>query len=136
MSTTTNPPANDDDPPDRTPPWALGIKSIGGLASVVAAVILIGFVAYMAIHTLGGGKPQSVTAVASAAFSAIATIVGAYFGVKIGTDQAGKAMDTAQKAQKHAAAQTSKALDTAREAHRLAAAATGRQTRPQGETDG
>ena len=64
-------------------PWSDSIKPIGGLVAVaigVAAVLTIAIVA------LAIGGDQAAT-IASSTGGVIASVVGAFFGVKIGTDQ-------------------------------------------------
>jgi hypothetical protein len=63
--------------------WSEQIKAIGGLAAVVAGVVAVTIIALVAIGT---GTATAGT-IASAASGVIASIVGAFFGVKIGSDQ-------------------------------------------------
>lgn len=74
--------------------WSDKVKAIGGLAAVTIGVIAVGVIAFVAL--LKGGSTSAT--IASSAGGVIATIVGAYFGVKVGTDQGKTAMDN-QKAE-------------------------------------
>jgi hypothetical protein len=68
---------------------AESIKLIGGLAAVVIGTIVVGIIAAAAISK---GTDTAAT-IASAAGGVIATMVGAYFGVKVGSDQTKAALD-------------------------------------------
>lgn len=74
--------------------WTEKIKLIGGLVAVGLGVIAVGTIAVVAIHR----NTDTASTIAGAAAGVIATIVGAYFGVKIGTDQTKNAMDQTTKA--------------------------------------
>jgi hypothetical protein len=74
--------------------WTEKIKLIGGLVAVGLGVIAVGTIAIVAIHR----NTDTASTIAGAAAGVIATIVGAYFGVKIGTDQTKNAMDQTTKA--------------------------------------
>jgi mannitol-specific phosphotransferase system IIBC component len=68
-----------------------GIKSIAGLIAVIAGVIVVAIIAGAAISK----NTQIAATVAGTTTGAVATIVGAYFGVKIGTDQTKQALNAA-----------------------------------------
>jgi hypothetical protein len=72
--------------------WSQDIQTIGGLtaASLGLAVVLI--IAMLAVVFVREDTTQ-VAIVASSAFTVIGTLVGAYFGMKIGTDQTKAAME-------------------------------------------
>jgi hypothetical protein len=74
--------------------WSEKVKTIGGLVAVVAGVLAVLTIAIVAML-----KDTSTAAtIASATAGVIATIVGAYFGVKVGTDQS-KTANEGQKAE-------------------------------------
>jgi hypothetical protein len=68
------------------------LKLVGGLVALTVGVI--------AVALLAGGAliadPGSAATIATAAFGVIGSIVGAYFGVKIGTDGTQKAVQAHQ----------------------------------------
>lgn len=80
------PPRNDGDPES---PFPERIKVIGGLVAVGIGVIAVATVAIVACAL----DSEDAATIASAAGGVIATIVGAYFGVKAGTDRAKAAGD-------------------------------------------
>ena len=63
-----------------------GLASIAGLLAVVAGLVALIAVAVAAIVVLPTGNGQNVVAVATGSFGVIGTVVGAYFGVKLGAD--------------------------------------------------
>jgi len=69
------------------------VKAIGGLIAVAIGVVAVGVIALAAISK----NSEIAATIASAAGGVIATIVGAYFGVKVGTDQAKTVLDGQQK---------------------------------------
>lgn len=74
--------------------WSDKVKAIGGLVAVAVGVLAV---LGIAIGALIAGTSTAAT-IASSASGVIATIVGAYFGVKVGTDQGRTAMEN-QKAE-------------------------------------
>ncbi len=68
---------------------AESIKLIGGLVAVGIGTLVVGAIAVIAL--LKGG--QTAATIASSAGGVIATMVGAYFGVKVGSDQTKAALD-------------------------------------------
>jgi uncharacterized protein YacL len=70
------------------------IKTIGGLVAVVIGVLSVLVIAIVAM----AGDSSSSATIASATAGVIATIVGAYFGVKVGSDQS-KTANEGQKAE-------------------------------------
>lgn len=74
--------------------WSDKIKAIGGLVAVGAGVLAVALIAVIALIK----DTSTASTIASATSGVIATIVGAYFGVKVGTDQGKTAMDN-QKAE-------------------------------------
>jgi hypothetical protein len=83
--------------------WSDKVKTIGGLVAVAVGVVAVGVVAVIAVIK----DSETSATIASAAGGVIATIVGAYFGVKVGTDQSRTAIEgqkeEAAKAQVYAA---------------------------------
>jgi hypothetical protein len=76
------------------PTWSEKVKTIGGLVAVGTGVLAVLAIAIAAIL-----KDTSTAAtIASSTAGVIATVVGAYFGVKVGTDQT-KAANDGQKAE-------------------------------------
>jgi hypothetical protein len=69
--------------------WSEKIKTIGGLVAVTVGVIAVGTIAIIALIK----NTETSATIASAAGGVIATIVGAYFGVKVGSDQSKTAID-------------------------------------------
>jgi hypothetical protein len=97
--------ATDEPSPPRPPLTATeGIKVIGGLVVVCTGLVILGAIAITAMILVEG---NDVVAVATSAFGIIGSVVGAYFGVKIGTDGTQVAVaglkDEASKAQAFAA---------------------------------
>ncbi len=68
------------------------IKEIGGLVAVAVGVVAVAAVAIGAL--IAGG--QTAATVAGSAAAAIGSMVGAYFGVKVGTDQTKNAIQGQQ----------------------------------------
>jgi len=83
-----------------------GVKLIGGLVVVCAGLVVLMVIAVVAIWVVRDNESE-VVALATAAFSVIGTVVGAYFGLKIGSDGTQAAVagmrDEASKAQAFAA---------------------------------
>ena len=78
------PAATDVPSPPRPPQTASeGIKVIGGLVVVCTGLVVLGAIAITGMILVEG---NDVVAVATSAFGIIGSVVGAYFGVKIGTD--------------------------------------------------
>jgi hypothetical protein len=97
--------ATDEPSPPRPPlTTSEGIKAIGGLIVVCTGLAILGAIAITAMILVEG---NDVVAVATSAFGIIGSVVGAYFGVKIGTDGTQVAVaglkDEAAKAQAFAA---------------------------------
>jgi hypothetical protein len=69
-------------------PSAASIQSIGGLVAVVVGVVAITALALSTMAFIGSDKDaNTVVPLSTAAFGVISAIVGAYLGIKIGTDQ-------------------------------------------------
>ena len=81
--------------PDRDPhggSTAADIRSVGGLVALSVGVAVVGLLAGGALIA----DPSDAATIATAAFGVIGSIVGAYFGVKIGTDATQKAVQAHQ----------------------------------------
>jgi hypothetical protein len=89
------------DAEDRSP--AAELNRAGGLVALAVGVIVVGLLAGGALIA----DPGNAASIATAAFGVIGSIVGAYFGVKIGSDGTQRAVqaqrDEATKAQVFAA---------------------------------
>jgi hypothetical protein len=68
--------------------WAQQVKEIGGLVAVIAGLLAV---AGIAVGALIAGT-QTAATVAGSGIAVVGSIVGAYLGVKIGTDQTQKAI--------------------------------------------
>jgi hypothetical protein len=79
------------------------VKVVGGLIALIAGVIVVGLLAGGALIA----DPDNAAPIATAASGVIGSIVGAYLGIKIGTDGTQKALraqqDEATRAQVFAA---------------------------------
>jgi hypothetical protein len=69
-------------------------KTIAGLIAVGIGVIVVMVIAIVAI----GSNSETAGTIAGSAVAVIGSIVGAYLGVKVGTDQTAKALDQLDKA--------------------------------------
>ena len=109
-------------PEDPTPTWALGIKAVGGLFAVTVGVVALALIACLAFVV----QDSTTTPIVTACVTAIGAVVGAYFGVKVGTD----GTSTAIKAQQQASTNTQiAALYVSPEhAHKVAPHLTGADT--------
>jgi hypothetical protein len=65
------------------------LRTVAGLLAVIAGVIVVAVIAGAAISK----NSQTAATIAASTTGAVATMVGAYFGVKVGTDQAKQALD-------------------------------------------
>lgn len=69
-------------------PSAESIQSIAGLVAVVVGVVAITALAISTMAFIGSDKDaNTIVPLSTAAFGVISAIVGAYLGIKIGTDQ-------------------------------------------------
>lgn len=67
------------------------LQSIGGLVAVgtgVAAILVLALAAVVLLAFKISAPTDAIVAVTTGAFGVIGSVVGAYFGVKVGTDQA------------------------------------------------
>jgi hypothetical protein len=85
-------------PEDRRPAWALGIKAVGGLLAVVVGVLALALIACVAF----AAQDSTTTPVVTACVAGIGAVVGAYFGVKVGTDGTSTAIKAQQQASTNA----------------------------------
>jgi hypothetical protein len=74
--------------------WDEKIRTVGGLLAVVAGVLAVGSIAIVALAK----NTSTAATIASSAGGVIATIVGAYFGVKVGSDQS-RAANSSERAE-------------------------------------
>ncbi len=73
---------------NRVLPSADSIQSIGGLVAVVVGVLAVTVLAIATMAFVESGKDaNTLIPLSTAAFGVISAIVGAYLGIKIGTDQ-------------------------------------------------
>jgi hypothetical protein len=70
-------------------PWSEQLRAVAGLAAVVAGVLAVVVIALVALSK----GTQTAGTIAASSAGVIATIVGAYFGVKVGTDQTKDAVE-------------------------------------------
>jgi hypothetical protein len=103
---------------------AQSITEIAGLIALVAGLIVLGLIAAVAMIV----TPDSSKEVAVGAFGVIGSVVGAYFGLKVGAESAQKSADgqrqEAAKAQVYAAhISSSHPSEVVQQAHDAARAA-------------
>jgi len=67
------------------------IKVIGGLIAVVAGLAVLVVIAVVAMREVHANS-QSIVSIATSAFGVVGTVIGAYFGVKVGSDGTQKAI--------------------------------------------
>lgn len=72
--------------------WADRVREIGGLAAVIAGLLAV---VGIAVGALVAGT-QTAATVAGSSTAVVGAVVGAYLGVKIGTDQTKKAIQGQQ----------------------------------------
>ncbi|MDP8909310.1 MAG: hypothetical protein M3N47_09395 [Chloroflexota bacterium] len=107
-----------DEPSPPRPPLTgtEALKLVGGLVVVCSGLFVLLIIAAVAM-LLVKGTTSEVVAIATSAFGVIGTVVGAYFGLKIGTDGTQTAVaglkDEAAKAQAFAAHVPKEAAATA-----------------------
>jgi hypothetical protein len=84
-------------PPDckrsrnRVLPSAASIRTVAGLVAVGFGVLAITVLAVATMAFVDSGKDATtLIPLTTAAFGVISAVVGAYLGIKIGTDQSGK----------------------------------------------
>ncbi len=84
---------------------AEALKTVAGLAAVMVGLAAVCVVAVVAMSLVSDS--QNVVAIATGSFGVIGTMVGAYFGVKLGSDSTQRAVqgmqEEAAKAQAFAA---------------------------------
>jgi hypothetical protein len=91
------------------PAWWQNIKVIGGLIAVALGLFVVLILGVLALSLVHDDAAQVAT-IAGSAFTVIGTLVGAYFGVKVGTDQTKSALGQTSEAMK----QTQLAVDAMR----------------------
>lgn len=70
----------------------------------VVAVLVVSLAAVVAIAAVGGDSGQTIASVAAAASGVVGSIVGAFFGVKVGGEGKDAALDEARRASTQAIA--------------------------------
>ena len=88
---------------------AEALKTIAGLLAVVIGLAALAVIACLGMGFVKTDNP-SVVSIASGAFGVIGTIVGAYFGVKVGTDNTKNALQGTQQAIQSMNDESSKAV--------------------------
>jgi|GEM_PF-2047016 len=81
-ATAAKPAAKADEPAEKET-WNDRVKTVAGLVAVVIGILVVGAIAIVAMFKDGA----NASTIATSAAGVIATIVGAYFGVKLGSDQ-------------------------------------------------
>lgn len=106
-------------------PSAESIQSIGGLVAVVIGVTSVTLLAIVTMAFIGSDHDaNTLVPLSTAAFGVISAVVGAYLGIKIGTDQSkGLAEDASQAHAKLAAVTAFVAPDQQQAAAQAATAA-------------
>jgi hypothetical protein len=84
-------------PLKRGPRWWQDIQVIGGLTAVFLGLVVVLFVCVLAM-SLVHDDADRVATIATATFTLVGTLVGAFFGIKIGTDQAKTAQEQTKEA--------------------------------------
>jgi hypothetical protein len=67
------------------------LRLIGGLIAVVAGLAVLLVIAVVAMREVHANS-ESIVSIATAAFGVVGSVVGAYFGVKVGSDGTQKAI--------------------------------------------
>jgi hypothetical protein len=113
-------------------PAAESIRSIGGLVVVVIGVLAVTTLAIVTMALIRSGKDaNSMIPLATTAFGVISAVVGAYLGIKIGTDQSATFAQDANRAHAQLGAlQRFIPEDQHDEAERAAAHAAGLVSKP------
>jgi len=88
--------------PEATEPqtFAGQLKSIAGLLALIAGLVAI--IVILLVAELAGVSAQEFTTLATAAIGVVGSGVGAYFGVKVGTDGTAKAVQGQREEAAHA----------------------------------
>ena len=90
-------------PPAQTSPVSTGtgkaesLRTIAGLLAVAIGLTALALIALVGMGFVKTDNP-SVVSISTSAFGVIGTVVGAYFGVKVGTDTTTKALEGTQSA--------------------------------------
>jgi hypothetical protein len=74
------------------PNWSDRLQAAGALVAVCAGLLTLLVIACLAIGVVHDDA-QYVASIATASFGVIGSVVGAYFGVKIGAEGTAKALD-------------------------------------------
>ena len=90
---------NNQDKDNKILPSADSVKGVGGLISVVVGVVAIVVLAIATMAFIDSGRDaNSIVPLASSAFGVVSAVVGAYLGIKIGTDQSATFAEDAKSA--------------------------------------
>lgn len=92
------------------------IHSVGGLVAVAIGVGAVAALTIVVLTTVANLNSSSAVAVATSAFGVISAVVGAFIGIKIGTDQSGKGVEAGKAAAAALGASTAKLTPDQREA--------------------
>lgn len=113
-------------------PTADSIKSVGGLVAVLVGVVAVTVLAIACMAFIDSGKDaNSMIPLATAGFGVISAVVGAYLGMKIGTDQSKTFADDANRAHAQLGALQGFVPEATREEAQKAAADAAAMTTPQ-----
>lgn len=74
------------------PNWSDRLQTVGALVAVGAGLLTLLVIACVAIGVVHDDA-QSVASIATASFGVIGSVVGAYFGVKVGAEGTARALD-------------------------------------------
>jgi hypothetical protein len=74
------------------PNWSDRLQTASGLVAVCAGLLTLLLIACVAIGVIHD-HPQYVASIATASFGVIGSVVGAYFGVKVGAEGTARALD-------------------------------------------
>lgn len=72
--------------------WSQKVKRVGGFLVVTAGIVAVIAIAATAI-IVARSSSSAVASIATGSFTMIGTVVGAYFGVKVGKDSGQEATD-------------------------------------------
>jgi uncharacterized integral membrane protein len=80
-------------------PTANSVRSVGALIAVVVGIVAVTILAVFTMAYIDSGKDaNAMIPLATAAFGVISAVVGAYLGIKIGTDQSAGFAEEANRA--------------------------------------
>lgn len=112
-------------------PSAESIQSVGGLVAVVVGVTSVTVLAIVTMAFVGSDNDaNTLVPLSTAAFGVISAVVGAYLGIKIGTDQSKNLAQDATQAHARLAAVTAFVPSDQQQAAAQAATAAAEVARP------